>query len=124
MERKVKKFDDVFQAADLNMDKLRALAWNGVPTHAPLYRTQIWKLLLDYMPEDKEIRAETLTRKREEYESMVLHYFGKVQFSSVEDLKASKQQEMSAYEKKSMKQIMIDVYRTQPDQKIFSCNQI
>ena len=26
MERKVKKFDDVFQAADLNMDKLRALS--------------------------------------------------------------------------------------------------
>ncbi len=61
---------------------------------------------------------ETLTRKREEYTDMVEHYFGVVSIENVQDIISKK--EMSTYEKKSIKQIKIDVYRTQPEVKIFS----
>ena len=53
---------------------------------------------------------ETLARKREEYTDMIEHYFGIIGFESVQELLFKK--EMSAYEKKSMKQVKIDVYRT------------
>ena len=65
---------------------------------------------------------ETLSRKREEYTDMIEHYFGIIGFDSVQELLSKK--EMSQYEKKSIKQIKIDVYRTQPDFKIFSTQQI
>ncbi len=61
---------------------------------------------------------ETLSRKREEYTDMVEHYFGVVSIENVQDIISKK--EMSTYEKKSIKQIKIDVYRTQPEVKIFS----
>lgn len=53
---------------------------------------------------------ETLNRKREEYTDMIEHYFGIIGFESVQDILSKK--EMSSYEKKSMKQIKIDVHRT------------
>lgn len=99
----------------MDLERLRSLSWNGIPSSTPHYRCEIWKLLLDYLPTDTEIQGETISRKREEYQDMVLHYFGEVQFHSVTDIKMGKKGEMSAYEKKSMKQIQIDVYRTQPD---------
>ena len=49
---------------------------------------------------------------------MVTHYFGKTTYSSVQEI--NNKTDMSQYEKKSMKQIQIDVYRTQPDLKLFS----
>lgn len=45
--------------------------------------------------------VETINRKREEYNDMVVHYFGKIQFHSVEEIKSGR--EMSQYEKKHMK---------------------
>jgi hypothetical protein len=78
--------------------------------------------LLDYLPTDQEMQRETIGRKRDEYKDMVMHYFGKVQYLSVVEVKSVG--EMSAYEKKSMKQIQIDVYRTQPDLKLFSTSYI
>ncbi len=65
---------------------------------------------------------ETLARKREEYTDMIEHYFGIIGFDSVQEILSKK--EMSTYEKKSIKQIKIDVYRTQPEVKVFSSQQI
>lgn len=57
MERKIKKFDDMLstQKQFVDLEKLRALSWNGVPSNTPHYRCQIWKLLLDYLPTDQEM---------------------------------------------------------------------
>ena len=52
--------------------------------------------MLDYLPNDKEIQAETLLRKREEYTDMLEHYFGGVSYDSLQDL--FKKREMSQYE--------------------------
>lgn len=53
---------------------------------------------------------------------MVEHYFGSVSYDNQQDL--FKKREMSAYEVKSIKQIRIDVYRTQPEIKLFSTQPI
>lgn len=124
MEKRIKKFDDMLsqQKQFVDLDKLRELSWLGIPSNTPHYRCQIWKLLLDYLPTDQEMQRETIGRKRGEYKDMVMHYFEKVQYLSVAEVKSVG--EMSAYEKKSMKQIQIDVYRTQPDLKLFSTSYI
>lgn len=80
MERKIKKFDDILSQKQIDLERLRTLAWNGVPSTAPYYRCTIWKLLLDYLPTDQEMQRETIKRKREEYIDMVTHYFGKIQY--------------------------------------------
>ena len=68
------------------------------------------------------MQAETISRKREEYTDMVEHYFGGIAYDNLQDL--FKKREMSHYEQKSIKQIKIDVYRTQPDVKLFTTPQI
>lgn len=88
MEKKIKKFDDCLGQKQVDLENLRKIAWTGIPSVSPSYRSQIWKLLLDYLPTDSEIQRETINRKREEYSDMVLHYFGQVQFASVSDLKS------------------------------------
>jgi hypothetical protein len=53
---------------------------------------------------------------------MLEHYFGGASYDNLQDL--FKKREMSAYEQKSIKQIKIDVYRTQPEIKLFSSQPI
>lgn len=100
-ERKCKKFEKVLQLKVIELDQLRALAWNGCPQHVGAVRCTTWKLLLDYIPNDQEIQMETIARKREEYTDMVEHYFGSIMFDSLQDL--FKKREMSQYEQKSIK---------------------
>lgn len=121
-ERRVKKFLRVLTSKVVDLDQLRALAWSGIPAHAAEYRCKTWKLLLDYLPNDQEILTATLSRKREEYTDMVEHYFGSISYDNQQDL--FKKREMSPYEIKSIKQIRIDVYRTQPEVKLFSTQPI
>jgi len=121
-DRKVVRFQKVLTQKVIELDQLRGLAWNGVPSNSPEFRCTAWKLLLDYLPNDSEIQRETLARKREEYGDMLEHYFGGASYDSLQDL--FKKREMSAYEQKSIKQIKIDVYRTQPEIKLFSSQPI
>lgn len=122
LDRKIKKFDNILGQQMIDLEKLRALGWNGIPQMPASFRCTCWKLLLDYMPVDMEMQGEIVNRKREEYTDMIEHYFGSISFESVSELLQKKN--MSAYEKKSMKQIKIDVYRTQPETKLFSTTQI
>ena len=40
MERKIKKFDDLLDPNKplIDLEKLRALSWNGIPSSTPHYR--------------------------------------------------------------------------------------
>lgn len=60
----------------VDMDKLRALTWTGIPQTEPRFRCEAWKLLLDYIPIDRGFKDEMLKRKREEYQEIVRKYFG------------------------------------------------
>jgi len=110
------------------MEQLRNATWNGIPENHPGQRCEAWKLLLDYLPIDKEFRTEMLSRKREEYNEIVKNYFGDFSHSSVNDLlqseNDSKSIKLSDFEKKNFKQIKIDVLRTQPDLPVFQSPQM
>jgi len=91
--RKCAKFEKVLSQKVIELEQLRALAWNGCPSHQADFRCSTWKLLLDYLPNDQEILNETIARKREEYTDMVEHYFGSISYDSLQDL--FKKREMS-----------------------------
>jgi len=62
-----------------------------------------------------------LVRKHEEYNDLVKHYFGKIALATdTVEILTQRIGEMSAYEIKNFKQIKIDVYRTQPEVKLFA----
>ena len=111
----------------VELDKLRNIAWNGIPDTFPSYRCETWKLLLDYIPIDKEFRKEMLARKREEYFQIVKNYFGDFSNESVQDLLnqdnknqiSSAKIQLSDFEKRNLKQVKIDVLRTQPEIAVF-----
>jgi hypothetical protein len=52
LEKKVKKFEVVLQQPVIDLEKLKSLAWNGVPQVNAKYRTETWRLMLDYQPSD------------------------------------------------------------------------
>ena len=84
LDKKVKKFESVLNERVVDLEKLKALAWNGIPQTNAKFRTESWRLLLDYQPNDQDMAKETLGRKREEYTDMIEHYFGLIGFESVE----------------------------------------
>lgn len=51
-DRKCIKFEKVLHQKVIELDQLRALAWNGCPSHIGQVRCITWKLLLDYIPND------------------------------------------------------------------------
>ena len=57
------------------LDKLKLASWSGIPLSTPHIRAEIWSLLSDYMPIDKEVKIDTLVRKREEYVDQITYYF-------------------------------------------------
>jgi hypothetical protein len=68
----------------------------------------VWKILLKYVPLNKEKREATITRKREEYANFVQMYCN---FENTQDLDEG--------ERKIKKLIGDDVHRTQPDFPLF-----
>lgn len=70
----------------IQLEKLRAATWNGIPETIPQMRCESWKLLLDYTPIDKSQLKLTLERKRQEYFDIVDKYFGNFENASVINL--------------------------------------
>ena len=94
-----KQFDKILLAENIDLVALRKLAWNGVPWK---YRTQVWQLLLGYMPTNKSRRSTTLIRKRKEYQESVVLYF---------DIPDS---DRTTEETELLRQIIVDIHRTCP----------
>ena len=103
------QFDQLLGADVVNMTELRTLAWNGVPYR---YRPQVWKILLGYLPTNASRREQTLRRKRSEYrEAMAQHY------NVPDDSRTMQEQE-------TLRQVLVDVPRTQPDIPLFRNDRI
>ncbi|KAI1785759.1 RabGAP/TBC [Ganoderma leucocontextum] len=90
------KFVECITREDVDIAKLRKLAWNGVPDEL---RPLVWPLLLGYLPLPKPTRSSTLARKRREYASLV-----ETTFSRGRD----------GLDQQIWHQIEIDVPRTRP----------
>ena len=88
----------------VNLTELRSLSWNGIPIS---YRATAWKLLLGYLPTNKQRRHATLQRKRAEYrDAMAQHY-------DIDDNSRNLQ------EQETLRQVIVDVPRTCPEVPLF-----
>ena len=97
-------FHKILSADTVDLRALRELAWNGVPWQ---FRTEVWQLLLGYMPTNKERRRQALARKRKEYTDSVATYF---------DIAES---DRSDEEAQLLRQIIVDLHRTCPMMPLF-----
>lgn len=64
-----RKFDELLAEEVVNLKRLRELSWGGIPER---YRATIWRLLLGYLPANRDRREVTLKRKRREYSEAIL----------------------------------------------------
>lgn len=98
----------------VDMKKLRAEAWYGIPMWYPQIRSIVWKLLLGYYSPNQEFWASSVSRKREDFIECSRTHFPNLTYS--EDINECNliSEEMSTYEEQNYKQIIIDVKRTYP----------
>ncbi|CAD7702645.1 unnamed protein product [Ostreobium quekettii] len=93
------KLQKLLRAKMVNMDRLRELAWNGIP---PGRRAVCWRLLLGYLPPNSDRQLAVLQRKRREYQSYVPEYY---------DISNTMRSEE---EVGALRQVGVDVPRTAP----------
>ncbi|KAL0432912.1 UNVERIFIED_CONTAM: GTPase-activating protein gyp1 [Sesamum latifolium] len=98
------KFTKELSGSSVFLEKLRELAWSGVPSHL---RPTIWRLLLGYAPSNSDRREGVLKRKRLEYLDCVAQYY---------DIPDS---ERTDEEINMLRQIAVDCPRTVPDVSFF-----
>jgi len=109
-ESKVERFRQIINSAeDIDMDGLRKLSWRGIPSSV---RATVWKVLLGYMPCNKDRADKILARKRKEYLEYVSKYYKEEHLQKTEQ------------ETAIQKQIHIDVLRTNPDLQLFQTERI
>lgn len=106
---RVAKFIKEMSKPAVILEKLRELAWSGVP---PYMRPQVWRLLLGYAPSSSDRRQGVLSRKRLEYLDSV------AQFYDIPD------SERSDDEISMLRQIAVDCPRTVPDVTFFQHEQV
>ncbi|XP_072292292.1 TBC1 domain family member 22B-like isoform X2 [Eucyclogobius newberryi] len=90
------KFRTLLCAANTELDELRKHSWSGIPREV---RPVTWRLLLGYLPANKERREHVLQRKREEYFGFIEQYYDS----------RSEEPHRDTY-----RQIHIDIPRTNP----------
>ncbi|KAL9296482.1 hypothetical protein ACSQ67_022378 [Phaseolus vulgaris] len=101
---RVMKFTKVLSETVVILDKLRELAWSGVPDKM---RPEVWRLLLGYAPPNSDRREGVLRRKRLEYLDCISQYY------DIPDT------ERSDDEVNMLRQIGVDCPRTVPDVPFF-----
>jgi len=104
--RNVAKFKKMIEEDQImDVEALKKLAWQGIPLE---YKSLVWKILLKYIPLNKESRESTVSRKRQEYANFVEMYYTNMATNQLDD-----------HERKTFEVIKKDVYRTQPDSPLF-----
>ncbi|KAH9624430.1 hypothetical protein KSS87_004342 [Heliosperma pusillum] len=101
---RIMKFKKELSAPTVTLEKLRQLAWSGVPSDM---RPNVWRLLLGYAPPNSDRREGVLRRKRIEYLDCVAQYY------DIPDT------ERSDDEINMLRQIAVDCPRTVPDVTFF-----
>ncbi|KAK7325088.1 hypothetical protein VNO77_29160 [Canavalia gladiata] len=106
---RVTKFTKVLSGTMVIIEKLRELAWSGVPDYM---RPTVWRLLLGYAPPNSDRREGVLRRKRLEYLDHISQYY------DIPDT------ERSDDEINMLRQIGVDGPRTVPDVSFFQQQQV
>ena len=94
-----------FEKDTVNLTKLSQAAWNGVPYQ---FRAISWMIMLGYVPVNRNRRKQCLKRRRDDYARFVEKYFD------------APEGERSVHEQETLRQVLVDVPRTQPDSPLFA----
>lgn len=70
LKKRIQEFEDILNAPEVSLEALKKLCFSGVPDEGSL-RPLCWKLLLNYLPPLRKNWSDTLTRKRELYDSFI-----------------------------------------------------
>jgi len=103
-EHRVKKFYKLLSEPVIDLDALRELSWNGIPSEL---RGLCWRLLLGYLPPSRARQEEALKRRRTEYKALIPEYYDVPMEKRTED-------ELTAF-----RQVAVDVPRTAPSLPFF-----
>ena len=101
LQRRLNKFHQILlgnSLGDINLNELRKLSWSGIPSNL---RHVVWPILLGYLPTSKSRRCNTLSKKRLEYTNACQLAFER------------------PLESKLWHQIVIDVPRTNPGNRLW-----
>ncbi|EAS01926.2 rab-GTPase-TBC domain protein (macronuclear) [Tetrahymena thermophila SB210] len=109
-ETRIKKFQEIINQRIIDYDKLKALSWDGIPQ---CVRGKAWRVLLKYLPTNKDTQEAVIARKRKDYKDMVATYLENIN-----------ENERDTNEQKGLDQVIKDVERTVPNSKLFRNNKI
>lgn len=98
-------FDDMLRCEVCDLEKLRKMAWNGIPSEN---RSLVWMVLLGYVPLHLNRREQTLLRKRSEFAEAT---------STLFDVPANSRSRRDAG---TLRQILVDAPRTCPSLPLFA----
>ncbi|CAL7949202.1 unnamed protein product [Xylocopa violacea] len=70
LRKRLNEFDDVLNAEEIDLVKLKRLCFHGIPDEGGL-RPLCWKLLLNYLPPIRNSWSDTLIRKRTLYKTFI-----------------------------------------------------
>jgi len=102
-------WDDELGRPEADLQRLRKMAWTGVPRDV---RHEVWQLLLGYLPAHFDRREAMLQRKRRGYAEAVPQFY---------DITES---ERTPHEQAMLRQILVDVPRTLPETPLFHQEQV
>jgi TBC1 domain family member 2 len=111
---RTEKIQKLLEDQIVNLEALRELAWSGIP---PMLRPLCWRLLLGYVPPNKELRGQVLARKRKEYKNLVMDYYNHV--ASNQERTVASGVLHSHDEDNALRQVAVDVPRTAPEVPFF-----
>jgi hypothetical protein len=106
---RVERFKAILSGENVDMAELKKLSWNGVPDQ---FRSMVWLLHLGYMPTNKIRRDSAMARKRKEYADSIPMFF------NISDYDRTTQ------EGELLRQIRVDLPRTNPDMPFFQQTEI
>ena len=101
---RVGRFVTLLDSENVDMNELRKLSWNGVPVQ---FRTMVWQLHLGYLPTNRARREQAIVRKRKEYLDSIPMYFDVSEY------------DRTTQEGETLRQIRVDLPRTNPDTPFF-----
>lgn len=122
LNTKFEKFKRILvQSSNINIQELRKLSWNGIPSNL---RAITWQILLGYLPTNKSRQLSTLKMKRQEYLDGIRLMESTINFDENDNKSMSSSSINITKEKQLYHQIKIDVKRTNPTIKLYSYPQI
>lgn len=110
------KFKKIMEPSSINIQDLRKLSWNGIPSEL---RAITWQILLGYLPTNKSRQESTLNRKRQEYLDGVDN-IREIDFNETSSGGSNTPSTSNSSSQQLYHQINIDVKRTHPKIKLYS----